>query len=557
VDDATLGWRVVRRVPGLCTRFLSSLLLLVLTAAVQADPGEDLLEARVLTESRQYPAAIALFDRLLAGDPNNSDLAIERARVLGFADRNAESATSYAAIAERHPQRRGDVIEAWAWQALWSGDAVKAEALFAEALTTRPAVANLQLGHAQALLHSGRELEAIAGFDRVLAADPASREAQVGRAYALNYAGHPRAAANQFVAVLPTTDEGIALQAARAYYWAGFPDLAVPLLAGSSLSEAQWLRDYRIERELRPYVSGSLDYSSDADSLWITSATLAGGWRRPSGNTLEASLRTTRLDGPDTSQPGSPRHEIDGRQLLLSWSGRLGTPDTEHGVAWPMVAVGVRDFDGWETFAWRARLRYAVLDNLAFTAYAGNGLLDTVGAIRNRIDYTEATGTVDYRPTSRWNLSGSLTRISYADDNDRNQVGLRAEYLLVPRRQLRVGVDSVYFENSNPAGPDHPNLGYWNPESYFEPRVYASMSGDHGPWSFDARASVGHLEEHDGWGGKTSDVTLAAEGVAAYDFSPDLQLRFYAGGSRSGAGVGSGGEGYYRSYVGISLVGYF
>jgi tetratricopeptide (TPR) repeat protein len=533
------------------------LVLLCVSAIAEAGPREDLLEARALTDRRQYPEAIAVFDRLLAADANNSDLAIERARVLGFADRNAEAAVAYAALVARHPGRRTDVIEAWAWQTLWSGDAASAEPLFAEALAARPDATNIRLGHAQALLRSGRELEAIVEFDRVLAVDPASRDARIGRAYALNYAGRSRAAANEFAAMLPTTDEGLALHAARAYYWAGFPELASPLLAGSSLPEAQWLRDYRIDRERRPYVSGSLDYSSDADSLWITSAALAGGWRRPAGDTVELSLRTARLDGPDTSEAGSPRYEIDGRQLLLAWSGRFGTPASEKGVVWPMVAVGVRDYDGWQTFAWRARLRYAALDNLSFTAYAGNGLLDTVGAIRNRVDYTEATGSVEYRPQPRWNLSGSVTRIDYADDNARNQVGLRTEYLLLPRQQLRVGFDGVYFENSDPAGPDHPNLGYWNPESYAEPRVYVSMSGEHEAWSFDARASAGYFTEHDGWGGRTEDVALAAEGVAAYDFSPDLQLRFYAGGSRSGAGIGSGGEGYYRSYVGVALVGYF
>lgn len=538
-------------------RFPWFLLLLVVIATAQADPREDLLAARALTDRRQYPDAIVLFDRLLAGDPNNSDLAIERARVLGFADRNAESATSYAALAARHPERRGDVIEAWAWQALWSGQAATAEPLFAEALASRPEATNIRLGHGQALLHCGRELDAIAEFDQVLALDPASRDAQIGRAHALNYAGRSRAAANQFAGLLPTTDEGLALHAARAYYWAGFPERASPLLKGSSLPEAQWLRDYRIDRELRPYVSGSLDYSSDADGLWITTAALAGGWRRPTGDTLELSLRTARLDGPDTTEPGAPRYGLDGRQVMLAWSGRFGTPATENGVAWPMVAVGVRDYDGWQTFAWRARLRYAALDNLAFTASAGNGLLDTVGAIRNRVDYTEASGSVEYRPAPRWTVSGSATRIAYDDDNDRNQAGVRAEYLVLPRRQLRVGVDTVYFQNSNPSGPDHPDLGYWNPESYVEPRLYVSMSGEHRAWSFDARASAGYFNEHDGWGGTTSDVTLAAEGAAAYDFSPDLQLRIYAGGSRAGAGIGSGGEGYYRSYVGIALVGYF
>ena len=65
------------------------------------------------------------------------------------------------------------------------------------------------------------------------------------------------------------------------------------------------------------------------------------------------------------------------------------------------------------------------------------------------------------------------------------------------------------------------------------------------------------MRERDGWGTTTSDPTFAASGAVAYDFSPQLQLRAYAGGSRSGAGIGSGGSGYYRTYAGVSLTGYF
>jgi len=523
-----------------------------------AATNDELLRARELTDRREFGPALAIFDRLHATAPQDSDLAIERARVLAYSDRNAEAAAAYADVAARHPQRRADVLLSWAWQVLWSGRPEAAEPLFREAVASTPAAASPRLGLAQALLWSGRELEAVAEFDRVLAIEPGLRDAMSGRALALNYSGRSLAAARAYSELVPAADAGLQLQAARAYYWAGFPDRAEPLLAATTLPEAQHLRDFRIRRETTQYfASGYADYSNDADDLDVVSIAATGGWRIASHGTLEGSLRRTTLEGPDTSVWPSGRHRVEADQALVTWSNRLGTPETPRGVLWPMLAVGGRDVDGWTTVAWKGRLRYAFDDTWTFSAYAGNGVPETIGAARNEIDYTETSLGVEARPAPRWRASGHLTRIAYAGGNDRNQLSGNVEYLAVPRRQLRLGADVLHFTDDEPSGPDQPNLGYWNPDHYSEARLYASIGGERGAWSWDARASAGWMRERDGWGTTTSDPTFAASGAVAYDFSPQLQLRAYAGGSRSGAGIGSGGSGYYRTYAGISLTGYF
>ena len=520
MDDSAFRARVVK--PQTFLR-VALALLLAGAAAAHADAAAELSRARDLTDQRQYAEAITLFDQLTAAEPQNADLAIERARVLGFADRNAESAAAYAAVAGRNPQRRTDILSSWAWQTLWAGDAAGAVPLFEEHLAARPDDTQARLGLGQSLLWSGRE----------------------------------RAAAREYATLLPTADTGLALQAARAYYWAGFPELAAPLLAGSTLPAASYLRDYRIGRELQPYLSGSLDFSNDADDLDVLAVAAVGGWRLRSSDTVELALRTTTLEGPDTSESPSRRYRVQGEQVMVSWSGRQGSLDSPRGILWPMLAVGVRDFDGWTTLAWRGRLRYAPTDSLSVLGYAGNGLLDTVGAIRNRIDYTEFNLGADYRVTPRWLIAGNLAQIAYEGGNDRSQVSARGEYLLSPARQVRVGVEGLYFTNSEPEGPGQPGLGYWNPDSYAEERVYATLAGEHGSWAWDARASAGFFQERDGYGNESSDPTFGASGTVAYDFSSRLQLRMYAGGSRSGAGIGSGGTGYYRTFAGISLTGWF
>jgi thioredoxin-like negative regulator of GroEL len=525
---------------------------------VAAVDAAVLANARELTTQRDYAGAIAAFDRLHAASPDDADLAIERARVLGYADRNAAAAAAYGEVATRHPGRRGDVVPSWAWQTLWAGQADAAVTLFREALAATPDDGALRVGLAQALLWSGQEPSAVTEFDRVLAANPGARDAAAGRALALNYSGKPLAASRAYATLLPTNDAGVQLQAARAYYWAGFPDRAEPLLAATPLPEAQHLRDFRVRREISQcFASAGVDHSNDADDLDVTSMAATGGWRLPGGGTFEGSWRSTTLEGPDTSVWPSGRHRVHADQALVAWSGRVGAPESSHGVLWPMLALGGRDVDGWSTFSWKGRLRYVLDDVWSFNAYAGNGVPETIGAARNRIDYTEVTLGAEARPAPRWRAAGNVTQVAYDRGNDRSQASGTVEYLAVPRRQLRLGLDALHFRNSQPAGPGQPSLGYWNPETYGEARVYASLGGERGPLAWDARASAGWMRERDGWGTTTSDPTFAVTGTVAYDFSPRLQLRAYAGGSRSGAGIGSGGSGYYRTYVGVNLTGYF
>jgi tetratricopeptide (TPR) repeat protein len=558
VVDATRGARRVSRRTTVPARCIAAALLGVFHLACASAATEELSRARELTDRRDFAPALVIFDRLCAAKPDDSDLAIERARVLGFADRNAEAAAAYAEVARRHPQRRADVRVAWAWQVLWSGRPEAAEPLFREAVAAAPAATEPRRGLAQSLLWSGREREALAEFDRVLALDPGSRDAASGRALALNHSGRALAAARAYAELVPSTDAGLQLQAARAYYWAGFPDRAEPLLARSPLPEAQHLRDFRIRRETgQSFVASYADYSSDADDLDVMALSATGGWRVASRGTIEGSLRRTTLDGPDTSAWPSGRHRVETDQAFVAWSSRLGSPETQSGVLWPMLALGGRDVDGWTTLAWKGRVRYALDDTWTFDASAGNGVPETVGAARNEIDYTEATVGAEARPAPRWRTAGHVTRIAYAGGNDRSQVSGRVEYLIVPSRQLRLGIDALHFTDDEPSGPVQPDLGYWNPDRYTEARLYASIGAERGSWSWDARASAGGMRERDGWGTTTSDPTFAASGTVAYDFSPGLQLRAYLGGSRSGAGIGGGGSGYYRTYAGISLTGYF
>ena len=69
------------------------------------------------------------------------------------------------------------------------------------------------------------------------------------------------------------------------------------------------------------------------------------------------------------------------------------------------------------------------------------------------------------------------------------------------------------------------------------------------------KIGVGASREKDGWGNRSSGNPNVLELSAAYDLDKSVQLRAYAGGSGGSMGVASGGEGYWRRYVGLAVTG--
>jgi thioredoxin-like negative regulator of GroEL len=66
----------------------------------------DLGTARRLAQANDYQAALPMYLMLAASDPSDAEMSIELARVLGFADRNGESAAVYRRVIAQAPQRR-------------------------------------------------------------------------------------------------------------------------------------------------------------------------------------------------------------------------------------------------------------------------------------------------------------------------------------------------------------------------------------------------------------------------------------------------------------------
>jgi hypothetical protein len=271
----------------------------------------DLASARRLAQANDYRTALPIYQMLLASDPADVEMSIEVARVLGFADRNAESAALYRRVVAMAPARRTELLESLAWQTLWGGDAAAAEPMFVElagmplttqqragawrgaaearqslgrlddslrgydaAIALAPDDRALQRRRAQMLLWLDRHAESIAAYEALVAADPADRLTQVGLAQALNFSGqHRRALATWTEAGAPVgPDEQ--REVARGLAWAGFPDMAYGALQDATLPDAVFLRDWRVRREVRPAAWAAYEWSRDRDRLDTRALTL-------------------------------------------------------------------------------------------------------------------------------------------------------------------------------------------------------------------------------------------------------------------------------------------
>lgn len=133
----------------------------------------DLLDiARQQVDRHEYVLALETYQRLLAQSPDDSDLLIEVARVLGYADRNAESAQMYRRVLTVAPQRRADVRRSLAWQTLWTPDAAAAEALFLESLDADPDPADAWRGIAEARQQQNDLSGAVDAYEELLRLTP-------------------------------------------------------------------------------------------------------------------------------------------------------------------------------------------------------------------------------------------------------------------------------------------------------------------------------------------------------------------------------------------------
>jgi len=557
-----------------------------ITVPLRPELMADLGTARRLAQANDYARALPIYQMLLASDPTDVELSIEVARVLGFSDRNAESAALYRRVIAMAPARRAELLDSLAWQTLWGGDAAAAEPLFIEvagmslpvpvragawrgaaearqtlgrlddslraydaAVALAPDDRALLRRRAQMLLWLDRHAESIAAYEALAAADPNDRLTQVGLAQALNFAGrHRQALATWHAAGAPVGPEE-SREVARGLAWAGFPDHAFATLQDATLPDAVFLRDWRVRREVRPAAWAAYEWSRDRERLDTRALTLGTQLRLASARTVEFAWRRFDLSEP----AGAAR----GDRLSAGYAWRHGDPYSRMGTLWPSVSVAANQYLGWAPLAGAARLRWVPRDLLRLDAEWSRETIETATALANRVTVTTASLAADWRPTPRWSAGGSTALLRFDDGNLRARVTGRADYALRFSPKVVLGLEGQAFRSSDPTDAARPGRGYWNPRSYQEARAYAGVFHDFQPWEFQGRVGLGVSREVDGFGTSGSGSPNVWELALARDLGPGWRARLYAGGSGSNFGAAAGGAGYWRRFAGAALTGWW
>lgn len=537
--------------------------------------GADLNQARMLVDQKRYAEAITEYDILLTEQPGQADLLIEAARVHAWADRHPTSAHLYLQAIEVAPQRRHNVLLPLAWQLAWDGHPAEAIPLFQEVaqqipaqrtealyglaesfslsnrleealnvyriLSAEPAGLKARKGEARMLLWLDRNEEAAARFRAILKTHPQDKEAQIGLARALNYSGRHFAAVLAYATAIENSAElarDTRAERATALRWSGLEDASLITLGDTEGRDAEVLRS-KLQRETTSTLYGEAETSWDSDQLDIHALRLGWQQRFTAGHSLDVSARDARIE-----QNGN---RIDGRQLLVKAGTRLGS--VEQGLFWPALTLGVRDYDDWQTAAWKLQSKWIPADFWRIDLEAGNEIIENIDAIRNKVSLKAFSASADWRFAPRWNatLGGAILR--FDDNNRRTRLIGRAEYLLTSAQpRVVLGIEGMGFSDSDPTI----DRGYYNPERYRELKMLARAEHETAGWLLEARLALGKLWETPG----DSSGLYAWELSAARDLASMLRLRLYAGGSDSST-FQSGGSGYSRNYLGASLIWFY
>lgn len=531
-------------------------------------------DARQLVDQRQFVGALEKYDQLLVEMPDDADLLIEAGRTNAWADRHAEAIALYRRVLVVAPERRNDVLLPLAWQLTWSGLYQDAVPLFREFLATDPGNQEARHGLAEAFGNDNRLAEALGEYQALIASDvsdmrarhgearvllwmdryaeaeqryramirenPGDKDAVIGLARAYNWSGRHFLAAREYEAAARQwpEDESIKTDLATAQRWAGADNLALDTLSGVSGDSAAALR-----RQIRIDTLRGLRFSAtasyDTDRLRVNAQTLAFRHPLDTPRLLQTSVRLAQME-----QRGQ---RVAGKELLVSYSDRLGAFDALRGMIWPSVSVGVRDYEGWQTFAWRAGVKWVPVDLWRVDFDAGNEVIENIQSVRNKVTFTSLGAGVEVRVHPRVTAGASLGLGRFDDENVRNRLRARVEGLVLAQPRITLGWEGFRFSNSKPDIV----RGYYNPESYIENKLISSIETTRWDWNFLARAGIGRISE---------EPSGIGRGIYSWEFhawryiADSVSLRLHVGRSDSAFNSSSMfGSGYARSYGGIEL----
>jgi tetratricopeptide (TPR) repeat protein len=402
-----------------------------LTPPGQSD--EALRQARESSEQKHFEKAAATLREALKTDPDNKDLLSLLGRVLAWSKHFDESIATYRKLLARYPDDAFDRA-GYARVLAWSGRSGKAIPEFRKAIRQDPTDLEIRIGYARALSWDGDLAGASVEYQRILAKDPKNGDAWLGLATVARWRDAPTASAAFTERAAERGADNEALQEERTA-----TRLALQPALGTGWTNTR-------ERQI---TSDSTAFKLETSGEFITGrATLnrtfglgarvsrLHHWEKnpglPTDTTLNYDLKSTELRG-DVSYLRAYPLQMAAGIVYQRFDARNPT------VLFPLG--GDDDFFGFNGRVWgyRGRLTPSAgvrRDFIAIkTSDPGTGALVLVpGGV--------TTGDLGLRWdwSGRGSASGSFSKASYTDDNERTSVGGLLEYRITGMKP-RVGVD--------------------------------------------------------------------------------------------------------------------
>ncbi|MBI4160938.1 MAG: tetratricopeptide repeat protein [Acidobacteria bacterium] len=463
--------------------------------------------------------AIALYRKVLEGDPDDFPARLDLARNLAWSGMRLEAVEECRRVAagasDPEVVHAARLLEAQA-QA-WGGNREEALRLYRGLLSERPADPEVRLGEADALAWSGWTRRAESEYRRLVRTD-SSAGAHVGLAEIARWQGRFRAAEEEYGEALrvrpddPRAREGLD----RLRREAG---TRLQFLSGRFRDSSDW------EREA---------YAASVEFLRRRPLSLRAGGAR---------IRYEQGDGRQIYRTAVPL------QASLrpgpGFEGDAGVSRNEYG-------------DGSDTTSYFLRAAFAPGDRARFRiGFDHYDMIDapdplrenfynqavTVDVVPLGIDLDEPRAGLFLRLAGRWTWDTEAARAEISDGNDR-WIGFSRLTYRVPARDTVEWFGQSYYQNTDERSPL-----YFDPSNFQSHGIGARWQGERsGGFRFLLEGLLSyHPNEDDLYGGE-------AQAWVEWDLGRHLSLRATGHGLWSPAGPGVSGQDYDASYFGVRLV---
>jgi tetratricopeptide (TPR) repeat protein len=400
----------------------------VLAVAPARVLGADVAAADEAFDAGDNAKALALYDEVLASNPNDIHALLHSGKLLSWDRKYDEALARYDRALTIEPRNESVLLERGK-VLLWSRRYDEAVASFDLVLKENPNAPWALCGTAQAYAWRGQNAKARPFYERALAADPELREAQLGLAYVDLEEGDTSSAATRAAALEVR-----------------YPDDA-------EVAEL----DRAVRRARAPWVQVNYDHVNDSDGNSMNTYGAESGFALPARMDLRFGYAYSDLDGPVSGNFASA--SADTLYGVLGWQPKAG-----HRGELRLGAMHLTDTTGGERTTGVGGVAYT-FPMSAWTGRAAAGFapfLYSPEILDNDIDVASVTFWASGFAAPRVQVEAGAGYGDFSDGNTRWNADGAAWYVWKwPKRTLMTGGALRYLTFTEPLKDN----GYFDPSN--------------------------------------------------------------------------------------------